>query len=112
VTDNKLPSSVREFNEITGVIFAQLYAAFPMIDDIDADAVAKALGHSLAADPRNHQSNRLRMPKWLRRRDAQKSSGTTAENLKKVRRQTDQKMKQQTARKKRSDDPGQVSQSS
>jgi hypothetical protein len=47
MADPILPPNIREFNEITGVIFAQLYAVFPMIDDIDADAVAKALGHSL-----------------------------------------------------------------
>ena len=47
MTESKLPPNIREFNEITGVIFAQLYAVFPMIDDIDADAVARALGHSL-----------------------------------------------------------------
>jgi len=47
MTDSKLAPNIREFNEITGVIFVQLYAVFPMIDDIDADAVAKALGHSL-----------------------------------------------------------------
>jgi hypothetical protein len=47
VTDSKLPSNIREFNEITGVIFAQLYAVFPVIQNIDADGVAKTLGHSL-----------------------------------------------------------------
>lgn len=47
MTGNKLPANIREFNAITGVIFAQLYAVFPMIDDIDADVVARVLGHSL-----------------------------------------------------------------
>ena len=47
MTNSKLPPNVREFNEITGVIFAQLYAVFPALLDIDADAVAKALGHSI-----------------------------------------------------------------
>ena len=41
------PANIHEFNEITGVIFAQLYAAFPDLVDINADAVALALGHSL-----------------------------------------------------------------
>jgi hypothetical protein len=40
------PANIREFNEITGVIFAQLYAAFPDLTDINADRVAQALGHS------------------------------------------------------------------
>jgi hypothetical protein len=47
MTDSKLPANIREFNEITGVIFAQLYAVFPGIQDINADAVANALGRSL-----------------------------------------------------------------
>ncbi len=47
MADPILPLNIREFNEITGVIFAELYAVFPMLHDIDADAVAKALGHSL-----------------------------------------------------------------
>jgi hypothetical protein len=47
VSESKLPPNIREFNEITGVVFAQLYAVFPMIQDIDAEVVARALGHSL-----------------------------------------------------------------
>jgi hypothetical protein len=41
------PPNIREFNEITGVIFAQLYGAFPDVIDIKADTVAHILGHSL-----------------------------------------------------------------
>jgi hypothetical protein len=44
---SELPANIREFNEITGVIFAQLYAAFPDLLDIDPGTVAKALGHSV-----------------------------------------------------------------
>ena len=40
------PANIREFNEITGVIFAQLYAAFPDLVDINVDRVAEILGHS------------------------------------------------------------------
>jgi hypothetical protein len=47
MTESKLPTNIREFNEITGVIFAQLYAVFPIVQNIDADEVAKLLGHSL-----------------------------------------------------------------
>jgi hypothetical protein len=47
MADPILPPNIREFNEITGVIFAELYTVFPMLLDIDADAVAKALGHLL-----------------------------------------------------------------
>lgn len=47
MTDPKLPPNIREFNEITGGIFGQLYAIFPAIKDIDATEVANALGHSL-----------------------------------------------------------------
>jgi hypothetical protein len=48
MADLNLPPNIREFNEITGVIFAQLYAVFPVLLDIDADAVAKTPGHSLS----------------------------------------------------------------
>jgi hypothetical protein len=47
MTEPKIPPIIREFNEVTGVIFAQLYAAFPDLIDINADAVAQTLGHSL-----------------------------------------------------------------
>jgi hypothetical protein len=47
MADVNLPPNIREFNEITGVIFARLYAVFPDLMDIDADAVAKTLGHSI-----------------------------------------------------------------
>ncbi len=47
MTEPRIPSNIREFNEVTGVIFAQLYAAFPDLVDINADVVAQALGHSL-----------------------------------------------------------------
>jgi hypothetical protein len=46
----------------------------------------------------------VKMPKWLRWGDAEKSSETKAENLKKVRQQTDQMMKQQNVQKERRDD--------
>ena len=44
MTEPKIPPNIREFNEVTGVIFAQLYAAFPDLIDINADAVAQTLG--------------------------------------------------------------------
>lgn len=47
MSEHKIPANVREFSEITGVIFAQLYAAFPDLVDVNAEAVARTLGHSL-----------------------------------------------------------------
>jgi hypothetical protein len=44
MTDLKLPPNMQEFNEITAVIFSQLYPAFPVGQNIDIDEVAKALG--------------------------------------------------------------------
>jgi hypothetical protein len=44
MADTKLPPNMQEFNEITAVIFKQLYTAFPVGQNIDIDAVAKALG--------------------------------------------------------------------
>ena len=43
----ELPANIREFNQITGVVFAQLYSSFPIVRDIDPNEVAKALGHNL-----------------------------------------------------------------
>jgi hypothetical protein len=39
-----LPSNVKEFNEITAVIFAQLYPSFPLELRLDPAEVAKVLG--------------------------------------------------------------------
>ena len=39
------PANIREFNEITGVIFAQLYATLPDLIDINPDTIARVLGH-------------------------------------------------------------------
>jgi hypothetical protein len=39
MTDN-----IENFNAISGLIFAQLYARFPMKEDLDEVAIAKALG--------------------------------------------------------------------
>jgi hypothetical protein len=44
------------------------------------------------------------MPKWLRWRSVEKPSVTKSEKLKNVRRQTDQRMKQQSAKKERRDE--------
>jgi hypothetical protein len=43
----------------------------------------------------------VKKPKWLQWRSAEKSSVSKSENLKNVRRQTDQSMKQQDAQKER-----------
>jgi hypothetical protein len=38
------PLNIQEFNTITGLIFAQLYKAFPGVEDIDRAAIAKTMG--------------------------------------------------------------------
>ena len=43
MTETTLPPNMQEFNEITTVIFAQLYIQFPMPKDLSADEVAKTL---------------------------------------------------------------------
>jgi hypothetical protein len=37
-----VPSNIEEFNKIAGLIFAQLYRAFPVAEDIDRNAIANA----------------------------------------------------------------------
>src|SRR6516225_5247332 len=37
------PPNIQEFNTIAGLIFAQLYGAFPVVVDIDRNAIAKAM---------------------------------------------------------------------
>lgn len=44
MTTSKLPPNIEEFNEITGVIFAELYAAHPIAQTLDIDRIAKLLG--------------------------------------------------------------------
>src|SRR5260370_14137716 len=44
MSNAKLPPNMQEFNEITAVIFGQLYIAFPVSEDIDIGRVAKVLG--------------------------------------------------------------------
>jgi hypothetical protein len=39
-----VPLNIQEFNTITGLIFAQLYKAFPANEDIDKVGIAKAMG--------------------------------------------------------------------
>jgi hypothetical protein len=46
MTDPKLRSNIREFSEIPGVIFSQLYESFPILRDIHPDEVARTLGLS------------------------------------------------------------------
>jgi hypothetical protein len=46
----------------------------------------------------------VKKPKWLRWRSEEKPSVTKSEKLKNVRRQTDQRMKQQNAKKERRDE--------
>jgi hypothetical protein len=46
MTSTKLPPNIVEFNEITAVIFAQLYDAHPISKDLDIDQIAGVLGRS------------------------------------------------------------------
>ena len=41
---SETPENIDEFNQIAGLIFAQLYREFPVAVDIDRGAIAKALG--------------------------------------------------------------------
>jgi hypothetical protein len=40
----EVPLNIQEFNTIAGLIFAQLYKAFPVVEDIDRAGIAKAMG--------------------------------------------------------------------
>jgi hypothetical protein len=40
----EVPANIKEFNMIAGLIFAQLYRAFPAAEDIDRETIAKAIG--------------------------------------------------------------------
>jgi hypothetical protein len=39
----ELPANIQEFNKIAGLIFAQLYKAFPRAEDIDRNGIAEAM---------------------------------------------------------------------
>ncbi len=39
-----IAANIQEFNTIAGLIFAQLYRAFPILVDIDRDSIAKGHG--------------------------------------------------------------------
>jgi hypothetical protein len=38
-----VPSNIQEFNTVAGLIFAQLYRAFPVHKDIERAGIAKAM---------------------------------------------------------------------
>jgi hypothetical protein len=40
----ELPLKIREFNTIAGLVFEQLYRAFPEVIDLDRRAIGKAMG--------------------------------------------------------------------
>jgi hypothetical protein len=40
----ELPSNIQEFNIVAGLVFGQLYKAFPVLIDLDRDALAEAMG--------------------------------------------------------------------
>ena len=42
----ELRANIKEFNEITAVIFSQLYESFPVERDLDPAAIARVLGFS------------------------------------------------------------------
>jgi hypothetical protein len=39
----EVPANICEFNQIAGLIFAQLYKAFPRIEDVDRNGIAEAM---------------------------------------------------------------------
>ena len=41
---SEAPKNIQEFNTIAGLIFAQLYVAFPVLVDIDRNSIAQAMG--------------------------------------------------------------------
>jgi hypothetical protein len=45
---SEIPSNIREFNEIAGVIFARLYQAFPVSLNLDRNWIAQSLGHQMS----------------------------------------------------------------
>jgi|ERR1700758_5027657 hypothetical protein len=47
------PPNIEEFNTIAGLIFAQLYEAFPVPIDIDTEGIARAMG--VAGDLTSHK---------------------------------------------------------
>jgi hypothetical protein len=44
MTASELPPNIRDFNEITGVLFGRLYASFPNPKVIPPEAITQALG--------------------------------------------------------------------
>jgi hypothetical protein len=36
-----VPANIQEFNQVAGLIFAQLYKIFPRIEDIDRNGIAE-----------------------------------------------------------------------
>ena len=47
-SEASVPPNVKEFSEITAVIFYQLYASFPVDRDLNPDDVAGVLGVSIS----------------------------------------------------------------
>jgi hypothetical protein len=43
---SELPPNIQEFNKVVGLVFAQLYEAFPQTKNLDRAAIAKAMGVS------------------------------------------------------------------
>jgi len=47
---SEVPSNIQEFNTIAGLIFAQLYLAFPILVDIDRPGIAIAMAMGVVGD--------------------------------------------------------------
>ena len=60
------PANIQEFNQIVGLIFAQLYKSFPAGQDIDKEGIAKRWGlrRLIGANTNYHRATLL--AKWLR----------------------------------------------
>jgi hypothetical protein len=52
------PANIQDFNQIAGMIFVQLYKAFPRVEDIDRNGIAQAVGVPLL-DGANWENHKL-----------------------------------------------------
>ena len=77
------PLNIQEFNKVAGLVFAQLYKAFPILEDIDRKGIAKAMGvvgddwtkHTLPSGRSFHEVLRWTIL-WLRDEGYTRAAGT------------------------------------
>jgi hypothetical protein len=76
-----------------------------------ASRLARSRRDPKVGETRLQETKIVKKPKWLKWQSGEKSSVSKSENLKNVRRQTDQKLKQQDAQKERRDEAEKKNQS-